>query len=846
LLLLFLMDVAPSSGPTSPHAARNPKFLFRQPAQARGQSAPILIESYDLVLDVGFREGLIHGTATIHLLDSEDPFELDAQEMSIESVQVDGKPAPFELGDRVVRVSLLSGHGDHTITLRYQKEASDNQSKGVYKSRYGSEYFIATDFEPDRAKYFFPCKDDPTWKAVFNLQVVTEAGLQVISNSPVARVEDAGGDGRKRFVFEPTPRMSTYLFFVGIGKFSETSLPSHSRNAARVILAGRPESAQRSAFILETAAAALAESERYFGFPYPLKKLHLIALPEYGGAMENWGAITSYEGGLLVGDDASALDRRRAAITTTHEIQHQWFGDLVTMKWWDDIWLNEGFATFMSYKMVDRIHPEWGCWGDFLNILGFESMKVDQLHATHPIRAKVSKPAEINEIFDFISYGKGASILRMIEAFLGEDAFGQGISNYIRKFAYSNAAGEDLWGELGKASSQPVASIMGTWIRKSGFPLVSVSREGSNLRFEQRRFLLGGEESEEDRQPWPVPVTMQVDGKLTRFLFTERSQTFKAGHEPSQLKVNSGQTGYYCVKYADEFYEHLAASFPRLSGLDKAGVVNDLFQLLKAGEVEPGVYYRFVGLCGDVDDYTTVYQAFRQLRILSRIGDGSRGVSEATLSFLRTQMARIGLSSKPGESENTGIIRGFVANLLARLDEKFANDLAGKFSNYQAVDPNLKPAVAVAFARTTGEKAYGRLEQMIEGSENESDREKLYQGLTAFDDPQTVRKAMDFGASGKVSRSDTYWTLLYSSWNPKARRAAWDWIKSNYDRMPELIGGPTYVLTLLQETVPLIAVEDEADARSFFSREGVSKGGIRDSQILELLSVYSRLRKRLT
>jgi tricorn protease interacting factor F2/3 len=805
-----------------------------------------LIESYDLVLDVGFREGLIRGTATIHLSNSEDSFELDAQEMSIESVQVDGEPAPFELGDRVVRVSRLSGRGDHTITLRYKKEVSDNQSKGVYKSRYGSDYFIATDFEPDRARYFFPCKDDPTWKAVFNLQVVTDAGLHVISNSPLARVEDAGGDGRRRFVFEPTPKMSTYLFFVGIGKFSETSLLSRSRNAARVILAGRAESGLRSRFILETAAAALVESERYFGFPYPLKKLHLIALPEYGGAMENWGAITSYEGGLLVGDDGSALDRRRAAITTTHEIQHQWFGDLVTMKWWDDIWLNEGFATFMSYKMVDRIHPEWGCWGDFLNIMGFESMKVDQLHATHPIRASVSKPAEISEIFDFISYGKGASILRMIEAFLGEDAFGHGISNYIRKFAYSNAAGEDLWGELGKASSQPVASIMGTWIRRSGFPLVSVSREGSNLRFEQRRFLLGGEESEEDGQPWPVPVTMQVDGKLTRFLFSERSQTFNVGGELSQFKVNYGQTGYYCVKYADELYEPLAAYFPRLSGLDKSGIINDLFQLLKAEEVDPRVYFRFVDLCGDLDDYTTVYLVFRQLRILSRIGDGSREVSQATLSFLRNQLTRVGLNSRAGESENTGIIRGFVANLLARMDEKFAGDLAGRFGSYQATDPNLKPAVAVAYARTAREKAYDRLEEMIARSENESDREKLYQGLTAFDDPQTVLKALDFGASGKVSRSDTYWTVLYSSWNPKARKVAWDWIKGNYDRMPELIGGPTYVLTLLQETVPLVAVENEADAKSFFSREGVSKGGIRDSQILELLSVYSRLRRRLT
>ena len=802
-----------------------------------------MIRSYDLDLDVDFRQALIHGSVTIHAENLGEAFELDAKGMTVTRVSVDGKPVQFVHEKDQIRISPFPKSEKTALVVEYEKRVSEKSTTGVYKARYGTEYFIATDFEPDRAKEFFPCKDDPSWKAVFNLRVVADSDLRVISNSPVIRIEDTGDVNRKLFIFEPTPRMSTYLFFLGVGKFVETR-KNRAKGEIEIIAASRPGTSERTEFILETASSVLKESGEYFGVPYPLKKLHLIALPEYGGAMENWGAITSYEGGILIGESASAYSRRSGAITQAHEIQHQWFGDLVTMKWWNDIWLNESFATFMSFKILDRLHPEWNCWGDFLSNIGFESMRADQLRATHPIQATFSRPSEITEVFDQISYGKGASVIRMIEAFLGEDAFRRGINDYIKRFSYSNAASEDLWNSLENSSGQPVGRIMGAWVTRSGFPLVTVSRQGEKLVLEQRRFTTG--EESEDSRPWPIPLTANINGELVKLLFEGRTQEVEyKGESLLHLKVNVGQTGYYCVRYDYETYELLASRFASLEGIDKAGLLNDLFQLLKAGLVDPKVYFRFVGLCDTVDDYTTALTVFRQLRLLNSIANTSKAVVEASLKFLNAQLERLKLSKQEGEPEINGLLRGNIVYLLARLDQSFAKTLAARFEQYGSLDPNLKPGVVAAYVLTAGEGAGYRLLNMIVGAEDETEREYLYLGLSASRDPSLIQQMLELSASGRVSRTDLFYQLVYAATNPFAREATWAWVKENYDKIWECLGQTAFVLQALRETVPQVTVESESDAAAFFSGERLAKGEIGHRQNLELVSVYSRLRRKL-
>jgi tricorn protease interacting factor F2/3 len=810
------------------------------------------IDSYALDLDIDFESAFLRGSVIINLEDYEQgTFELDAQDMDIKSVQVNGKDWPFEYSKENALIKLFNLPKDVTrgmvITVSFEKNIPDNAATGVYKCRYGSEYFIVTDFEPDRAKQLFPCKDDPLWKAVFNVNVTTRKDLTVISNTSIKTSQDLSDEKRKKVTFNPTPKMSTYLFFLGLGKFVESeSFVSGTKK--KIIVASRAEVADKCEFTHEIAASAIKDSESYFGVPYSLDKLHLIALTEYSGAMENWGAITESEVVTIIDPKTSSMfDRAWSALVTIHEIQHQWFGDLVTMKWWNDIWLNEGFATFMSHKILDRLHPEWNIWGFFMWRYQFETMKWDQLQTTHPVDVKLKTASEMNEVFDQISYGKGASILRMIEAYLGEESFRTGIRSYIMKFSYSNASSEDLWQSLETESKQPVSQIMKAWVRKIGFPLVSVERRGNKLSLHQEKFMLTRNVKKCSEEVWPIPIIMKINDQEKRFLLTQDSYEIDIpGGNLVRIKVNYGQSGFYCVKYDDAMYSLLEKEFSSMNALDRTGVVNDLFQLLLADSVEPRIYFRFVSLCANNQDYETVFALRQQLFLLLSIAEKSQQVQNSAKEFLNSQIERLSLSRRENENETDPILREVVSMLLGRFDDGFAQKLADRFSEYESLEPEIRAATAASYARCHPGKSFDDLMGLLKGSKTETDREKLYWGLTSLQDPTQVKKVLDFSASGEVPRSDIHWTLIYASANPLARQTAWNWIKDNFDRLWELIGSTLFITNMLDVTVPRCCVEDEEDAQSFFSGERLKMAEMSYRKQLELLHGHSELRKRLS
>ncbi|HXW37554.1 MAG TPA: M1 family metallopeptidase [Nitrososphaerales archaeon] len=801
-----------------------------------------MVESYDLDLDVNFDDAVVMGKVTIRSSDPAELSELDAEDLTILDVSSGGDPVSFRQ-DREKKVVKVpdAGSSRDGLTIRYEKRVSDKTSTGFYKSKYGREYFLATDFEPDRAKTFFPCKDDPALKAVFNLRVVADSDLLVISNSEVARTEDLP-NSKRATVFETTPRMSTYLFFFGVGRYVEDS--STTENGTSVIVAHRPQMKGKTAFTLGICKDVLRESEEYFRTPYPLKKLHLVALTELPGAMENWGAITSYEG-ILVDESSSAVDQRSAAIIAAHEIQHQWFGDLVTMRWWDDVWLNESFADFMSYKVMDRLRPKWDLWSDFAIAQTFASMGEDISTWTHPIHIDIESPSAVHDAFDQISYGKGASVIRMIESYLGEGPFRDGISEYIRTFSYGNARGEDLWSSLAKASNQPVSHIMSTWVNRPGFPLVSVSLKDGKLVFDQKRFVLKKKSGSEEG-PWPIPLNFRANGVETRRLFDTRSMEFDLeGGELADVKVNSGQTGYYCVKYDAALYDRIAASFEKMSNLDRAGVINDIYQLLKANEVSAEEYLRFVRLCRELKDYPTLLAVSTQLRLLDAIADSSKALVETSKEHLHAQLRRLSTSHREGEPETDKVLRGRDAMSLVMTDADFAVKLASTFERYHSLPAEMKGPVGAAYARTGGAPAYDVLARMLGEAGDELARDDLYLALSSFDDPNLVLKSVELCAAGPF-RSDIFFALGYSSRNPRARRLVWDWLKSNTTRLWELMGSPLQAVYVYRGVVPLLAVEDEEGARSFFARSKLPMGERSVAQLLELVSVNAGLRRTMS
>jgi tricorn protease interacting factor F2/3 len=796
------------------------------------------IASYDLILDVDFDKSSVEGVVDIEVQGAEAPLVLNAEEMRIESVEINGIPKRFTFDEaKCILIVHEIPKKKAVVRVNYSKQITDDAIVGLYKSKFGRDHLLATDLEPARARSVFPCKDEPSYKAIFRLCVVTQRDLTAISNTRVVSSEDMAG-GKKRVVFEPTPRMSTYLFFLGVGKFEEEKKES---GGVDFIAASRAGLINKTELALEVASEVLKEYGNYFSIPYPLPKLHLVALPEYrAGAMENWGAITFREALLLADSSSSTSDRRGVAHVIAHEIAHMWFGDLVTMKWWDDLWLNESFATFMDHKVLERLHPEWDNWREFLRGSTFPALNADALSDTHPIQTEVKKVEEIEGIFGPIVYGKGASVLRMIESYIDEKQFRKGVSAYLKKFRYSNARGEDLWLSLGKASGLPVSRLARAWITNAGFPVVSVTTSKGRVRFSQSRFRFRGKSRGET---WPIPLTYTVDGKPQKKLLERRSASSALLPERS-LIVNPGRTGFYSVLYDKGRYDQIAKDFTNLHSHDRAGILNDLYLFMRAGMVEPEAYFRFVSLCGDILDPLSAETVVDQLVNLRGIAGEAEIVRRSCLQFYRSQYRRLGLRAKAGEDENIGEVRETILTQLARTDIGLARKLAPMFREYASLDPDLKAAVAVAHVVAGGDNAFEALMKLMKSERNEAERIRLYRALTSSSSPKSVRECLELSVSGEVSRSDSVYASSFASANPVARSELWEWFTRRYDLLKETYG-LGIVLGGVSNVVPRCGVGRETEVRRFFSGKRYKEGADIFKRAFELLEVNSALRKKL-
>ena len=501
------------------------------------------VSSYDLFIDLDF-EGLRFDGKLGIALKTERDVVLDSVGLDIHRVYSDHSQLGFKPTDD--GLSIQTGPFEGVLHVEYSGRVPDSLA-GIYRAPYGKTHVITTHFEAAQARRMFPCIDRPDVKASFKLSVRIDAGLNVISNMPIQSEQSDGG--KKIVIFQPTPRMSTYLLYLGVGKFQERS---ERLGNTEVVVAATADKPKLGEFAEAEAKNALEFFNSYYGIPYALPKLHLIAVPEFPmGAMENWGAITFREVLLLVDAKSSVRSQIRAAMAIAHEIAHQWFGDLVTMRWWDDIWLNESFATYMSYKAVDHAHPEWRIWENFFNgepraETSVGAMTRDSLRNTHPIQVPVSSPDEIEQIFDAISYGKGAHVLQMIDAYVGAEAFRQGVRQYLASHAYSNAIGDELWSAVEEASGKPVKRIMSAWLRQPGFPIISAKAERGKLELGQRRMLVS--DDAKDGELWPVPIVADVDGKRMHLLLDQEESGFDVG-EVETLTLNPGRKGYYAVDH---------------------------------------------------------------------------------------------------------------------------------------------------------------------------------------------------------------------------------------------------------------------------------------------------------
>jgi tricorn protease interacting factor F2/3 len=808
-------------------------------------SAKILleIELYDLRLDVDFYALTFRAKERIRASKHDKSLVLDSLGLTINRIECEGKSLSFEEDRKKAKLTLLGipERDPICIEIEYEGKVSEGALYGVYKSKFGSDYFITTDFEPTGARMLFPCVDNPSYKSIFHLEVTTQKNLSVISNTQISSEQDL--QDRVRFVFKETPRMPTYIFYLGIGKFEQKVLQD---NHLEFRVDARSGFASKGAFVLENTAKYVRAFEDYYSVPYPLQKIDLIALPEYAaGAMENWGAITFREVAMLIDENSSFANRRRVALILGHELAHQWFGDLVTMKWWNDLWLSESFATYMEKKMTIALYPEWDELSGFLLESTAEGMLGDSLKSSHPINAVVDTPEEISQIFDEISYEKGASVLRMINDYLGEDSFKNGVSKYLQEFKFSNAKGSDFWEKLEESSNIPVNRIVDVWINKPGYPLLSVSADSGGLLLKQKRFLLDPNSKLDQDEIWPIPITLMINGRTEKLLMEERETKRSLANELEQIKANFGQAGFYRVLYDEKLYSLIIDNFASLNPYDKWGIISDLFAFLESGMVSRDAYFQFVGRCLNSAEYLVAITIANQLTLLHRIVPDDNSISRALVEFCKKQIERLGLDQKLGERETDKILRENAATELAKEDTGFARLLSNRFPDYEKLDPNLRAAAAIGMALTEGSQGFDEIVKTMKKMGNEADIIKLYEGLTSFKDTSLVKKALDFCLSGEVSRADSLYAIEFALENASANDIVWSWITANISALRELFRGTPYVGKLFQYGVPFLALGHEKEVQHYFDTHPMEEAVAGINKGMELLGIYSNLRSRL-
>src|SRR5438132_526107 len=533
--------------------------------------------------------------------------------------------------DRALKAAIGADAESETITLRFEEELPGNAIldlawRGEFapglRGLYRAGPVAVTQFEAADARRVFPCFDEPAFKARWSLQLLqVPPRAAAISNGRVVEDEAAEG-GRRTVAFSETPPLSSYLIAVCVGDLS-ASEPATVRGIPIRTWAVPPKR-HLTGFAQECAAAVLPLLEDYFGQPYAYGKLDQVGVPDFeAGAMENAGAITFREVALLLDPATAPLNvQKSVAEVITHELAHQWFGNLVTMVWWDDLWLNEAFATWMAYKIVDAWKPSWRVWTDFEVGKG-AALHLDSLKSSHAIRAEVKNAQEAGESFDAITYEKGGAILRMIESYLGEDRFRAGIRLYMRQHREANATADDLWGALAEASQQPILELANGWIRQTGYPLITLALQDGKIRIAQKRFFSDPQATPEPTQ-WLVPLVLKVDGRERRILLQSREETLDPGGKPGWVLGNAGARGFYRTAYDPELLRRLVAALPELRPEERMALVSDQWALVRANAVKlDGFLHLLAGLRNE-EDHTVLDEVVGRLGYLEH-----RGVSDA-------------------------------------------------------------------------------------------------------------------------------------------------------------------------------------------------------------------------
>ncbi|KAK4205326.1 putative mitochondrial aminopeptidase 2 precursor [Triangularia verruculosa] len=779
----------------------------------------VIPKHYHVTLEPNFSNFTFDGTVVIDLDVAED-----SKSISLHTLELDVHSATVSSGGQTVSSSPKITYNEDTqvTTLDFDNAVSkgnkaqleikftgqlNDKMAGFYRSTYkkedGTEGLLAvSQMEPTDARRSFPCFDEPSVKAEFTVTLIADKNLTCLSNMDVAgetEVQSTQTNAPKKAVtFNKSPLMSTYLvaFVVGELNYIETN---NFRVPVRVY-APPGQNIEHGRFSLELAAKTLAFYEKVFGIEFPLPKMDQIAIPDFAqGAMENWGLVTYRVVDLLLDEKASgAATKERVAEVVQHELAHQWFGNLVTMDWWDGLWLNEGFATWASWYSCNIFYPEWKVWETYVVDNLQRALSLDSLRSSHPIEVPVKKADEINQIFDAISYSKGSCVLRMISTYLGEDTFLEGVRRYLKKHAYGNTQTGDLWASLAEASGKSVEDVMQVWTKNIGFPVVTVEEKGDNtIKLKQNRFLRTGDtKPEEDKVIYPVFLGLRTkDGVDESQTLDKREDTFKVP-DTDFFKLNANHTGLYRTSYSPERLAKLgeAAKKGLLSVEDRAGMIAD------AGALATSGYQKTSGVLNLLKGFTTETEFVVWNEIIGRVASvqsawtfEDKAVRDGLEAFLRDLVSAKAHQLGWEFSEKDGHIeQQFKAMLFGSAglsgDEKIIDAAKEMFKKYMAGDksavhPNIRGSVFSMALKHGGKEEYDAVLNFYRTSTNSDERNTALRCLGRSKDPELIKRTLDLLFSGEVKDQDIYMPTTGLRSHPEGIEALYQWMTENWDEL---------------------------------------------------------------
>ena len=786
--------------------------------------------------------------------------DLEISEAEIEQEKTGRRHGSVEYAHETQRCRIRFADALHPGSWRLRlsfKGALNDKLRGFYRSLYQDadgrqRVLAATQFEATDARRAFPCWDEPVFKAVFATTLVIDPMLTAVSNTPVTDERLEGG--KKVVTFAETIKMSTYLVAFVVGDLEATEPVMVGRTPIRIWSV--PGKRRLTPFGLEIAAFSLKFFESYYGIPYPERKLDLLAIPDFAsGAMENLGAITFRETALLIDREAAThAELERIADVVAHENAHMWFGDLVTMSWWNGLWLNEAFATFMEVLAVDAWKPDWQRWTTF-GVSKAAAMTVDGLHSTRPIEFPVTAPKDADAMFDVLTYEKGAAVLRMLEQHLGPKVFRDGVRAYLRAHAHGNADTGDLWTALGRSAKQAVPDLMDGWIFKPGYPILAVTVDRGKLMIEQRRFTYLADPPSGPttaQQRWQIPIQLQIaaGGKHTskRILLTEKQTRIDLPRGFDSVVLNEGGHGFYRVQYSPDLLERLLKRLPTgLAAIERFNVASDAWAASVAGLVPTTNYLDLTERFRDERDKNVWEVLIGSCHALNRIVTSSdRPKLEALVrNRLAPVLADLGWTSKPGEHELTKQLRSDLIRALGTLgnDPAVQSHAAELYRHPDSVDPNLLPPIIAILAHVGDAARYEDYVSRVKGAKTPQEERRYLYALALFQLPALVERTLVKCINGDIRTQDGPFIIRMILMTVHGREPAWDFVKREWDRMDRLFP-KTGLRRMCEGVIGLATPELERDVRRFFEQRKIDLGGKTLEQYLEELRIAVTMRQR--